>query len=169
MIRAVAARAIASGCSDPCGPGGAATTIFIGAESSPDSFTYGNFTGGLNNDCSDPATPNIISLTILGHQTDGTGLINLCVPHPDKLGGKLAIGSDVILQDFTGDNGACHFTTATPALATITAHGLCDNGKSSAGFALEFSGFVQYTLAPGGCPSGVRMTALSGTVAVAAQ
>ncbi|MBS1124689.1 MAG: hypothetical protein H6Q90_6917, partial [Deltaproteobacteria bacterium] len=100
---------------ETCGPAGAPTTLVAGTDQI--TLTYGNLEGGLNNDCPDPAAPEgIISLSIHGTQIDGTGLLTLCVPRPDRLAkeelgfGLNVAGSDIRLIDVTGTANSCTFT-----------------------------------------------------------
>ena len=76
-------------CSDDgggtCGPKGANEFGLVATNGSDVALTYGGLQSGQNNDCSDPATPDIISLTVTGAQSGGTGIITFCIPHPDKL------------------------------------------------------------------------------------
>src|SRR5262245_8628106 len=70
---------------DSCGPGGAPDAGAV-ASGSGVTVTYGHLNGSPNRDCPDAAAPaNVISLSIHGTQTDGTGLITLCIGRPDLL------------------------------------------------------------------------------------
>jgi hypothetical protein len=68
---------------DNCGPGNAPAVGLV-ASSTATTLTYGVFTGGLNNDCSQTST-GVISVTIMGTQLDGTGVIAFCIERPDLL------------------------------------------------------------------------------------
>ena len=66
------------GCGDDsCGPGGASDVGLV-AGSDMVTLTYGHLTAGANNDCPAADAPaGVVSLTISGTQTDGTGLVTL--------------------------------------------------------------------------------------------
>src|SRR5512140_1786520 len=82
----VASAAAVTGCSDDsCGPGGAPDTGLV-AQGDAVTLTYGHLMGGPNNDCpASDAPPGVISLSINGMQTDGSGLVTLCVARPERL------------------------------------------------------------------------------------
>jgi hypothetical protein len=166
-----------AGCGgSPCGPGGAPATGLL-ASSADVTLTYGNLTASANNDCpgSNPKA-GVVSLTIEGAQTDGGGLLTLCVPRPDELENTpQALGTDVQVVDFSGDKNGCPyaFDTTRPPSAMATTTGMCDNGTNKAGFALSLSGALSLTRCPPGMPcdascGGTTSVAvqLSGTVAV---
>ena len=171
--------AIAAGCGDDgktvCGPGDAPPVgLVVGG---PVTLTYGNLGAGLNNDCPDPAAPaGIVSMTINGPQTDGTGLITLCVPRPDLLVAKrLALGPDVAgseihVVDVIGAAAGCtfDFDKTTPLTGTGTATGLCRDGADPAGFALDVDGTLSLDRTCGATVDKVTVT-LRGRVAVVAQ
>jgi len=174
---AVAGAAAISGCSDdPCGPGGA-PDVGVVASGDAVTLTYGRLTGGLNNDCpASDAPAGVVSMTIHGTQTDGTGQLTLCLGRPDLLTHQaLALGHDVAsapvrIIDITGAASACSFTVdrAQPPTGTASSSGLCGNGKSASGFALTLDGTVSLTRTCGATIDSVKVT-LHGRVAVAAQ
>lgn len=138
------------GCGDDeCGPAGAPDSGIV-ASNADVTLTYGNMTAGLNNDCpfrSPPQDGDVVSLTIQGMQTDGTGFFTLCVERPDKLNGALALGVDtqgspVHVNDLTGTANNCtfKFLRTLPIAGTATGSGVCANGDDPAGFALVIDG-----------------------------
>ena len=162
-------------CSDDggsCGPKSAAEFGLVATNGSDVSLTYGGLTSGANNDCPDPAAPTgVVSLTITGQQSGGTGIITFCMPRPDllaKAAGRL--GFDVKIIDFSGDQNSCTFTVNTTAVPSgnVTSDGLCDNGTNKAGYALAFNGNVVLSRTCNGTTDMVP-AALTGTVAVSAQ
>ena len=155
-----------------CGPGGA-PAAGITATGGSATLTYGNFTGGLNNDCPGAGSP-VTSLTIAGTQTDGSGFLTLCVERPDMLAAGLALGSDVAgspvhVVDFSGSAAGCTFAIdrTTGPSGTAEATGLCGNGSDSRGFALELTGTVPFTQTCGGTMTPVTLT-LAGSAAIVA-
>ena len=166
---------VVAACSDDagsCGPKGAAEFGLVATNGSDATLTYGGLTSGANNDCPDQAAPaGVVSLTITGAQSGGTGIITFCIPRPDLLAttpGRL--GFDVKIIDLSGDQNSCTFainTTAVPG-GNVTSDGLCDNGTNKAGYALAFDGNIVLARTCNGTTDMVP-AALSGTVAVAAQ
>lgn len=163
-----------AGCSDDsCGPGGAPDTGLI-AGSDAVTLTYGHLTGGLNNDCpANDAPPGVISLSIHGTQSDGSGLVTLCVARPDLLakqaqGLGLDAGAQVRVIDVTGTASSCSFAIdkSQPATGNATASGLCGNGSDAAGFALVLDGSLSLTRTCGAIVDSLRIT-LHGRIAVA--
>jgi hypothetical protein len=153
-----------------CGPGGASTSGLV-ASGTGFTLTFGNLTAGANNDCPDPAAPaGVVSLTIFAHQTDGTGLVTLCVKRPDKLAGGLALDTDVEVVDANGTAGGCTFSIdrTTPPTGTASSTGECNGGTGQAGFALTVDGTMQLTRTCGATMDSVAAT-FQGTVAVAPQ
>ena len=158
----------------PCGPNGAPAVGLVASSTNPDlTLTYGNLTAGANNDCPDSSAPaGVISLTISGQQTDGGGLVTMCIGRPDLLPQGLTLGyastdAGVQLIDFDGStsNGCTYSLLSTPPTGTVSAGGECDNGSAASGFALTVSGTV--TLMETCGPSSGQVTAaLAGTVAV---
>ena len=160
------------GCSDDtCGPGGAAADGLV-ASASGVTLTYGAMDGGLNNYCPDPAAPaGVVSLTVHGTQTDGTGQITLCIPRPDTiskqtmpLGPDVSSGTDVRLVDLEGMAAGCAFTLGNTVTGTVKTSGLCGNGADNAGFALTIDATVQLDRA---CMTDTIDVQLAGTIAVA--
>jgi hypothetical protein len=137
-------------------------------------LTYGALEAGLNNDCPDQTTPDITSMTIQGTQTDGTGIITLCISRPDQLATKkLALGldvggSEVRIIDVIGSAASCtfDFDRTLPPTGTAEAGGLCNNGKDASGFALTVDGALSLTRTCGSTVDKVSVT-LRGRVAVA--
>lgn len=140
------ATAGAAGCSDDnCGPRGAPAVGIVASDSGV-TMTYGNFSGSPNNDCPDPAAPSgVISLTIVGTQSDGTGLLTLCVGRPDLLAsGAPAFGPDpgqIHVIDFNGTANNCTLTIdkTQPPSGVAASSGMCGNGSDAAGFAIQFN------------------------------
>lgn len=163
--------ASASGCSGPdCGPGKAAADGLV-ASGSGVTLTYGALMGSPNNDCPDPAAPKgVISLTITGTQTDGTGLVTICVPRSDRLGGTQPLGtgsSDVQLVDLNGSSAGCTFALGAGTLTgTIAGKGVCNNGASKDGWAMTANATVPVMRTCGTTVDTISLT-LAGTVAVA--
>src|SRR6476620_2137268 len=113
-------------CSDDsstlCGPGGAAMDGLSVGNGSDVSLTYENLSAGQNHDCPDTSQTAVESITILGSQKNGTGLINFCIPRPDKLTmGNVQLGADVHVTDITGDANGCMFSlnSTTVPLGTV--------------------------------------------------
>jgi len=162
-------------CSDDggsCGPKGAADFGLVATNGSDVALTYGGLRSGANNDCPDPAAPTgVISLTITGQQSGGTGIITFCIPRPDQLASTAGrLGFDVKIIDLTGDQNSCTFainSTAVPS-GTVTSDGMCDNGTNKAGYALAFNGNIVLSRMCNGTTDMVP-AALTGTVAVAQQ
>ena len=160
----------------PCGPNGAPAVGLVASSTNPDlTLTYGNLTAGANNDCPDPSAPaGVVSLTISGPQTDGAGLVTMCIGRPDLLpqGLTLGFGTDAGVQliDFDGstENGCTYSLVTTPPTGTVSAGGECDNGAGSAGFSLTVSGTVTL-METCGPSTGTVTAALGGTVAISAS
>jgi hypothetical protein len=139
-------------------------------------LTYGQFTGRPNNDCPHTGAPmNLISLTITGMQVDvgGGGFATLCVGRPDQLASQsLMLGFDaaapVQVVDLTATTGSCtvKIDRSHAPTGTVSASGLCDNGKNAAGFALELDATLTLTRTCGSTIDAVPI-ALHGRVAVA--
>lgn len=153
-----------------CGTGGASPTG-LSATAGAATLTYGNLTGGLNNDCPDAMAPaGVISMTIEGQQQGGSGLITFCIKRPDLLPGGQALGTQVKVVDVTGAGAGCTFildNAGTPS-GTVSSTGECNNGSASTGFALVVDGTVSLSRTCGTTTDTITAT-LSGTVAVAAQ
>lgn len=163
-------------CSDDgggsCGTKGAAQFGLVATNGSDVSMTFGGLTSGANNDCPDPAAPaGVISLTITGAQSGGTGVVTFCIPRPDLLTttpGRL--GFDVKIIDFKGDANSCtlKIDSTAPPSGNVTSDGLCNNGQDKAGYALAFEGHVVFTRMCNGTSDSVPAQ-VTGTVAVTQQ
>lgn len=167
----------ASGCSDDsCGPGDAPKVGLV-AGSVDVTLTYGNMTSRAGNDCPDPSAPTgVVAVSIEGTQTDGTGIITLCVPRPDLLvhGGR-SLGTtvstaDIRIIDLHGSSAACTYAidSTRPPTGTGGASGVCGNGTDKAGFALELDGAISLRRTCGATVDTVAVK-LTGTVAVPAE
>jgi hypothetical protein len=177
-LAVVAAVPLAAGCGggDSCGPGNASAS---GLTASGDAvtLTYGQLSSGLNNDCPVSSAPSgVVSVTISGTQTDGSGAIGLCVSRPDLLAGRSqalgpdAAGSEIRVVDLRGASGACTFTVdrSKPITGSATSTGMCGNGSDPAGFALTLDGALALTRTCGTAVDSVQIT-LRGTTAVAGR
>ncbi len=169
------AAAGATGCGDDsCGPSGA-PAIGLVASNDAVTLTYGQLTSGLNNDCPAAGAPSgVISMTIAGTQSDGSGLVTLCIGRPDLLAHQaLGLGGDtasaeVRVIDLTGtaNNCALKLDVTQSVSGTATTSGLCGNGGDPAGFALVLDGAVTLTRTCGAAIDSVAVT-VRGRVAVA--
>jgi hypothetical protein len=149
-----------------CGIGSASTTGLV-ATAGTTALAFANLSASPNNDCPDPATPGVVSMTI--ESPDGADpLLTLCIPHPERLPGGLALGSAAQLVDLDGTAAGCSFAidaSVAPA-GTVSATGLCDAGSAHAGFALVAAGTVSLTRTCGATVDRVSAT-LAGTIAIA--
>jgi len=165
---------------DSCGPGGAPGSGLV-ASGGAVTLTYGNLVGGINNDCPAADAPaGVISMTIHGTQSDGTGQITLCVARPDLLATQAqALGHDVAgaairVIDIAGTATSCSFKVdrAQPVTGSATSSGLClvngGNASDPAGFALVLDGALALTRTCGATVDSLGVT-LRGRVAVAAD
>jgi hypothetical protein len=130
--------------------------------------SYGNLSSSEAHDCVDPNAPaGVVSLTITGFQTGGTGgLFTACIPRPDELATQaVSLGSGVQIVDFTGSANGCTYTfdATQPITGTVTADGLC--GEGSAGYSLTFDGGLSVDRTCGSAVDTVPLT-LSGDVIV---
>lgn len=160
--------ALLSGCSDDsCGPGSAPDNGLVAGDVA-NKLTFGGLTSSANNDCPDPSAPSgVVSLTVSGTQTDGTGFITLCIPRPDQLTAGTTLGSSgVRIIDLMGQANGCDYKieTTRPVSGSAKATGVCDNGQSG-GYALTLDGHISLTKT---CATSSETLAvnLSGTVAV---
>jgi hypothetical protein len=168
---ALVAAAAGAGCSGgDCGPGTAAADGLELAGTGVD-VRYAGLGATANNDCPDPGAPSgVVSLTINGTQTGSSFAVTLCIPRPDRLaaGDTAQLGTDVRIVDLgailTGGCTLARATTMTPS-GTVTAAGMCGNGRDAAGFALTFDGTVPMKRTCG-TQVDVLVLALTGTVAV---
>jgi hypothetical protein len=174
LCLSITSAAIGYGCgSNPnCGIDNAPDTIV--ASGTGVTLTYGDFAGGLNHDCPDPAAPpGEFSYTIESTQTDGTGRFTLCIPRIDQLGsgdhqlGTSTSTAEARVIDATGSMINCTFRldAAHPPTGTVSATGVCGNGSDSRGFALTIDGQLALTRTCGTTVDSVTVT-LSGPVAV---
>ncbi|MGE0870824.1 MAG: hypothetical protein AB7P03_19815 [Kofleriaceae bacterium] len=165
------------GCSgdgaDTCGADGA-PDVGLAAASSDATLTYGNLSALAGNDCPAPDAPaGVVSLSIEGMQTDGTGLITLCIPRPDllmegerTLGGTVSM-ADIRIIDLTGTFNGCTFAfdSTRPPTGHATASGVCANGEDPAGFKLVVDGNVSLRRTCGTTMDSIALP-LTGTVKV---
>jgi hypothetical protein len=169
---------LAGGCGDDnaCGPG-SAPAVGLAASSADVTLTYGNMTSRAGNDCPAAGAPaGVVSLSIEGMQTDGTGLVTFCIPRPDLLGaGGRTLGltqsmADVRIIDVIGTANTCTFAldTSRPPSGTASGDGVCDHGTNAAGFALTVDGALSLRRTCGTTIDTVSVT-LGGVVAVAAE
>jgi hypothetical protein len=167
--------AVAAGCGggdDNCGPGGA-PDVGVVASGTGVSINYGTLSGSPNRDCPDTAAPDgVISLSIMGTQSGGSGLITLCIGRPDLLA-KQALsfgaepGAQVHLVDLNGSASDCTMKVdrTTAPTGTATSSGMCGNGGDPAGFALVLDASLTFTRTCGTTVDSVPVT-LRGRVAV---
>jgi hypothetical protein len=112
-------------------------------------------------------------MSIHATQTDGTGILTLCVARPDRLAkedlalGLDVAGSDVHVVDVEGAANNCTFTLdrTRPPTGTASADGLCNNGTGPDGFALVVDGALSLQRTCGATVDTVAVT-LRGRVAV---
>jgi len=166
----------AAGCGggdDSCGPG-SAPAVGVVASGGSVSISYGTLSGSPNRDCPDAAAPDgVISLSIMGTQSGGSGLITLCIGRPDLLA-KQALsfgaepGAQVHVIDLNGSASNCTLTIDrnTPPSGTATSTGMCGNGADPAGFAMVLDAALTLTRTCGATVDSVPVT-LRGSVAVA--
>jgi hypothetical protein len=161
------------GSDDSCGPGSAPASGLVATVTGA-TLTFGQLTSGLNNDCPASNPPmGVVSMTIFGTQTGGSGAIALCVSRPDLLAsGSQALGPDapgtqVRIIDLTGDAASCSYAVddAKAITGTASAKGMCNNGNDPAGFALTLNGALSLTRTCGATVDSVQVT-LSGTAAI---
>ena len=166
----------APGCGNSCGTMGAAMDGFVASGTGAQgaiSLTFGTFKSSPNNDCRVTAPNGVVSLTIEGTQMGGSGALVLCIPRPDLLEtGTQPLGSggsDVqyLGGSFTATDASCSYTydaTMSPS-GTVKAEHECNNGTSSAGFAIEVDGTIPLIQTCGTTMTSVMVTT-SGTTAV---
>lgn len=161
---------------DACGPGDAPAVGLV-AGSSEVTLTFGNMTSRAGNDCPDPTAPTgVVAVSIEGSQSDGTGLITLCVPRPDLLMdagqtlGTTVSSADIRIIDLHGSAGACTYAldSSRPPTGTGIGTGVCGNGVDKAGFALELDGAISLRRTCGATIDTVAVK-LTGRVAVPAE
>lgn len=158
---------------DSCGPGDAPAA---GAALATDrgTVTYGGFTSSPNNDCPHPQG-ELTALTIDGTQVGVDGFfLTFCIPRPELIeaGEPIALGltdDDLVrLVNVNAELDGClvALDRAAPPPATITFHGWCDDGGSSAGYAIELAGTIELTITCGGDTTALTATAGGGPIAV---
>jgi hypothetical protein len=156
---------------DVCGPGDAPEFGLV-AGNDEVGVVFGNMMAGLNNDCPDPMAPSgVVSMTLQGTQQNGPGLLTLCIGRPDLLAsGEQTFGTAVRIIDLNGEVEGCTlaYESLRPVSGGATSKGLCDDGASSAGFALTVNGALSLRRM---CPTMNDTIAVSfdGTVAVEHQ
>ena len=140
-------------------------------------LTFGGLHAGLDNDCPASDAPSgVVSLTVQGTQTDGTGFVTLCISRPDLLASQAqplqldVAGAQARLIDATGTANNCNLAIdpAQPASGTLSASGLCGNGSDAAGFALVVDGALHLQRTCNTAVDSIAVT-LRGRVAVAAD
>jgi len=153
---------------------GAASSGLV-ASSSDVTLTYGNLTSLAGNDCPAVDPPaGVVSVSVEGTQTDGTGLITFCIPRPDLLeSGMRGLGTslsmaDIRIFDLTGSFNNCTFTfdSTRPPTGFAGALGVCGNGVDPAGFGIDFDAAVSLRRTCGATVDTVAVT-LTGLIAVA--
>ena len=148
------------------------------ASSTEVTLTYGNLTALPGNDCPQTDVPppaGVVSLSVEGTQTNGTGLITFCIARPDlfngvakNLGPSLSMTDNVRIYDVTGTNDSgCTFKldSTRPVSGTAAGLGVCDNGTNSAGFGIDFDGAISLRRTCGATVDTIAVT-LTGLVAV---
>ena len=168
------AAAATAGCGgdDSCGPGGA-PGVGVVASGTGVTINYGTLSGSPNRDCQDPTGPaSVISLSIMGSQSGGSGLLTLCISRPDLLAKQSqSFGADATAQvhvvDLSGTASNCMLTIdrGTPPTGTATSSGMCSNGDDPAGFALVLDAAMTLQRTCGATVDSVPIT-LRGRVAV---
>ncbi len=146
LVSALAGGLAVAGCADDssCGPGDAPNFGLV-ASSADIALTYGDLESGQNNDCTDRSVPDVvISLTLEGTQMGTARKIVFCVPHPDALGKGVPFGDEFRVINVYGEADGCtlELASGTEPTGTARAAGLCDDGASSAGYALTLDGNV---------------------------
>lgn len=160
---------------DTCGPGAASSSDLV-ASNADLTLTYESLTSLVGNDCPAADAPaGVISVSIEGHQLgDDTQRFTICIPRPDLLNtGGRTLGTsqsmaDVRIFDVSGIAGGCTYAldSTVPPTGTVSGMGVCENGDSTAGFALEFDGTVSLARTCGATIDTVSVS-LAGTIAVA--
>ena len=163
-----------AGCGDDsCGPMGAPDVGLV-ASSDAVMITYGNLSALAGNDCPDLSQTEVVSQTLEGTQTDGSGMIAICIPRPDLLPeGMRSLGTslsmaDVRLIDVEGTSNNCTLTldSSKPPAGMASGKGVCGGGDDPAGFQLTIDGAINLKRDCGGTMDTVAVT-LRGTIAVA--
>lgn len=139
-------------------------------------LTFTGLTAGANNDCPDPTTPDVVSLSIMGTQkmpgmVDGPGIFFGCIPRPDLLETPRALGlsmsSDFQLVSLAGSDASCTYKLddSIPPTGTATGENVCDNGVNPAGFILTMDAAATLERKCNGVTDTVTVQ-LSGSIAV---
>lgn len=175
FLSSISLAAALAGCSDDtCGPGTAPDKgLLVGDQDQM--LTFGSLVSSANNDCRDASAPaGVVSLTIGGTQSNGTGLVTLCIPRPDQLAASVPLGGvnaafpAVQIIDLSGTANGCDYAieTARPVTGTVLGRGVCNNGTDKAGYALVIDGHISVRRT---CPTATDTIAVNfnGTVAVA--
>jgi hypothetical protein len=146
-----------------------------------DSFEYGGFQAGQNNDC--PAEDGVVSVTVFGGQVDpaGAAFVTLCLPRPDLIESGTAYPLTPDVQpvpdtdrvqviDVDADHADdCAWSINGAPSGTASFEGLCADGADPAGFALTLDGSITLREdCPAIPPVDVEVT-LGGTVRVLPQ
>jgi hypothetical protein len=163
-----------AGCSDPCGPGSAATNgLRLATSDKTLDVAYWEMTASENNDCPDPTAPaGVVSLTIAGKQEGLASPITFCVARPDRLANSgLQLDTDVTVVDVSAVLNGCTYTKNRQVVATgsVSTSGLCDGGKNKAGFALSITGTVSLIKKCPAVADVVVSATLDGTIAIVVQ
>jgi hypothetical protein len=144
-----------------------ASSTGLAVSSADVTIVYENLTSLAGNDCPDPdqngngvpdvdepgAVPDpVISISIEGQQVGNpSGLLTLCIPRMDLMvaGSGHTIGTsqsmaDVRIFDMSGEHEGCTFAfdSTRPPTGNVGGIGVCDDGDSEAGFALDIDGNV---------------------------
>jgi hypothetical protein len=130
-----------------------ASSTGLAVSSADVTIVYENLTSLAGNDCPDPDAPEgVISISIEGQQVGNpNGLLTLCIPRMDLMvaGSGHTIGTsqsmaDVRIFDMSGEHEGCTFAfdSTRPPTGNVGGIGVCDNGDSEAGFALDIDGNV---------------------------
>jgi hypothetical protein len=135
FLSSISLAAALGGCSDDtCGPGSAPTSgLFVGDDDQK--LTFGNLRSGQNHDCPDASAPDVEPLTVGGTQTDGQGLITLCIPRPDLLAGGVPLGgTGVLLIDLSGQVNGCSYEIerTRPITGTVSGAGVTSRSRKTA-------------------------------------
>jgi hypothetical protein len=171
---AIAFANIAAGCNgDECGTGGAPVSGLV-VSNAEVTLTYGNLTALVGNDCPDNNAPSgVVSVSLEGTQTDGSGLITICIPRPDLMnaGDRTMDGptstADIRIIDLQGSANTCTYRRdgTRPTSGTGTGSGVCGNGDDPAGWALTLDGALGLRRTCGTDITVIDVT-IAGTVAV---
>jgi hypothetical protein len=143
-------------------------TLTVGS----DSFAYGGFRWGQNNDCT---SGSVVSVTIRGGQVApaaAAGGLGLCLPRPDLVGDApidLGDTSRVQLVGATAQGGACTTTPAERARpsGTVTFTGFCTTAGTA--YELALAGQIAGTRTCAGAAPEAVTIALGGKALVVAQ